>query len=248
MKTKNLVLGIALTTLSSIAMAQIPAIPKTPSVPETPVLATPTVPAVPTTPALPVAPAMPTAGPSAAPAVDSSKAVPVSDTLADNHFEKAVSAVGKADKKTAVSELKLGITGLKNEVKNNPGSLKDKLLGQAGGLEKMLPLAQSGGLQGGVLAKAVGMAKLALLHQRVEKLLGGAGSLTSKLAPLTSNLKGLGGAMSILGAAGKGGESMLSGALGGLSKLGQGGPMAAAAEPAVKGQIGNLLNFVKGSM
>ena len=126
--------------------------------------------------------------------------------------------------------------------------MKDKLLGQAGGLEKMLPLAQSGGLQGGVLAKAVGMAKLALLHQRVEKLLGGAGSLTSKLAPLTSNLKGLGGAMSILGAAGKGGESMLSGALGGLSKLGQGGPMAAAAEPAVKGQIGNLLNFVKGSM
>jgi hypothetical protein len=181
-------------------------------------------------------------------AADTSKAAPVSDALADNHFDKAVAAVGKGDKKTAIAELKTGISNLKDEVAKNPGSLKDKILGQSSALEKMLPLMQSGSLKGGVLAKAAGLAKLGLLHQRVEGLLGGAGSLTSKLGPLTNNLKGLGRAMGVLGAAGGGGSALLSGALGGLSKLGGGGPMAAAAEPAVKGQISKLLDFVKGGI
>ncbi len=238
MKTKNLVLSLTLTTLSGLAMAQVPTIP-TPAIPAT-------APAVPE-PHTMTAPAMPAIETNKATA-DTSRLIPVSDELADNHFDNAIAAVGKGDKKMAVSELKVGIANLKNEVSKSPGSLKDKILGQSSALEKMLPMVQSGSLKGGVLAKAAGLAKLGLLHQRVESLLGGAGSLTSKLGLLTNNLKGLGGAMGVLGAAGGGGSSLLSGALGGLSKLSGGGPMAAAAEPAVKGQITKLLDMVKSGM
>jgi hypothetical protein len=248
MKMKNLVLSLTLTTLSGLAMAQVPAMPSTPAMPAEPHTMPATAPATPEPHAMtiPTAPDMlVTASPSAA--ADTSKAAPVSDALADNHFDKAVSAVGKGDKATAISELKIGIANLKDEVSKNPGSLKDKILGQSSALEKMLPMLQTGSLKGGVLAKVAGLAKLGLLHQRVEGLLGGSGSLTSKLGPLTNNLKGLGGAMSVLGAAGGGGSTLLSGALSGLSKLGQGGPVAAA-EPAVKGQISKLLDFVKGGI
>lgn len=222
MRMKNFVMGLALTAMTGAAMAQLPKAISGAQAPQA---------------ALPVQAS-----------ADTSKPVPVSDTLADNHLDKAIAAVGAGDKATSVSELQMGINNLKKEVNNNPGSINDKALAQASNLEKLLPLAQSGALQANVLQKATGMAKMALMYQRIEKLVNGAKNLSTVVGPLTSNLKGLGGAMSLLGAAGNGGQSLLTSALGGLSKLGQGGPAAAAAEPAVKGQIGSLLNFVKGSL
>ncbi len=253
MKAKNLVMSLTLTTLSGLAMAQVPTAPATPNLPAVP--ATPAVPAEPhsmpvTAPTAPQAP-MPVATPAphdSETPTNTDTTTPMPDSLADNHFDNAVAAVKKGDTKTSVSELKLGISNLKNEVKNSPGSLKDKILGQSSALEKLLPLAQTGGLKVGVLEKAAGLAKLGLAHQRVEKLLGGGGSLLTKLSPLTSSMKGLGGAMSILGAAGGGGTALLSGAMSGLNGLKMGGPAAASTEPAVKGQISKVLDFVKGSL
>jgi hypothetical protein len=227
MKTTPILVTIAFAIVTNTCMAQLPAMKPVKDVPV----------AVPSTPSTPAS--SPTS------AADTA-AVAVADSLADNHLDKAIAAVNTGDKAAANQELTTAVTALEKEIKNTPnGSLKDKLMGQASSIKQMLPMLQKGVLKGDVLKKAAGATKLMLAYQRVEGLLGGAGSLVSKLTPMTANLKGLGTAMAFLGPKASGGQSLLTGALSGLSKLGQGGPAAAAAEPAVKGQIGKLLDFVK---
>jgi hypothetical protein len=226
MKTTQILATIALVSAVNICYAQLPSVKP---VKNAPVAALPA----------PNAPAN-------NPAITDTSKVIIPDSLADNHLDKAVIAVEKGDKEIVKQELTTAVTALEKEIKSSPnGSLKDKLMAQAGSIKQMLPTLQSGLLKGDVLKKAAGATKLMLAYQRVEGLLGGAGSLVSKLAPMTNNIKGLGAAMSFLGPKSLGGQSLLTGALSGLTKLGQGGPAATAAEPAVKDQIGKLLDFVK---
>ncbi|WP_138994690.1 hypothetical protein [Larkinella sp. C7] len=161
-------------------------------------------------------------------------------------LDKAVAANAKGDKTGTVKALQAGTTALETEAKSNTGSLKDKLLGQVGNLKKLIPLAQSGLLKGDILQKAVNLAKMALGANQVEKLMGG-GNLLSKVTGLTSNLNLVKTGLSALGGSSAStGNSLITTALGGLSKLSKGGVAAKAAEPAVKGQLDSVLGFVKG--
>ncbi len=207
-----------------------------------------------TTPSLPTSPdKTPTMGAikdtSITPGVSATNSAAMStDSLPDNHLDKAVAALDKGDKAASAKELQTGISGLEAEVQNKPTSFKDKILSQISKLKTLLPLITGGGLGAGVLGKAVGLTKLASGAGRLESLLS-AGSLIGKASQLTSGLSGLGNAMSVLGGGTQSaGKSLISTALSTVSKLDQGGVVAKAAEPAVKTEVGSLLNFVKGAL
>lgn len=182
------------------------------------------------------------------PVASTSSSTASTDSLPDTHLDNAVAALNKGDKATSAQELQTGIAGLEAEVQKKPSSFKDKILSQVGKLKTLLPLITGGGLGGNVLQKAVGLTKLASGAGRLESLIS-AGSLIGKASQLTSGLSGLGGAMSVLGGGTQtAGKSLISTALSGVSKLNQGGAVATAAEPAVKSQIGSVLNLVKGAL
>jgi hypothetical protein len=163
-------------------------------------------------------------------------------------LDKAVLANDKGDKAATVETLKLGTAALETEAKGNSGSLKDKLLGQVSTLKTLIPLAESGMLGSGILPKAAGVAKLLMAHQRIEGIIGGA-SMLSNVGVLTSNLGMLKTGMSLLSPASQSsGGSLISTAMSGLGKLSQGGPAASALAPTVKGQLGSVLDMVKGGL
>lgn len=167
------------------------------------------------------------------------------DSLPDTQLDEAVDALNKGDKAASAQALQAGIAGLEAEVQQKPTSFKDKLLSQIGKLKTLLPLITGGGLGGNVLQKAIGLTKLASNANRLEGLMS-AGSLIGNAGKLTSGLSGLGSAMSVLGGGKQStGQSLISTALSGVSKLSDGGALAKAAEPAVKSQLGSVLNFVK---
>ena len=170
------------------------------------------------------------------------------DSLPDAQLDKAVEALNKGDKAASAQALQTGIAGLEAEVQQKPTSFKTKVLSQVSKLRTLLPLITGGGLGGNVLQKAVGLTKLAAGANRLEGLLS-AGSLIGNASKLTSGLSGLGSAMSVLGGGTQStGRSLISTAMAGVGKLSGGGAVAKAAEPAVKSQIGSVLNFVKGAL
>ena len=176
---------------------------------------------------------------------DSSSAM-IADT-SNSHLDQAVAALDKGDKAASAQELKTGIAVLETQASQSKTSFKDKLLAQVGKLKALLPLIMGGGMSSGILGKAVGLAKLASGGNQLAGLLS-AGSLIGKGSQLTSSLSGLSGAMSVLGGGASTGQSLISTAMSSVSKLDQGGMIAKAAEPAVKGQLGSVLNFVKGAL
>ncbi|AUD02358.1 hypothetical protein [Spirosoma pollinicola] len=213
-------------------------------------ITTPTVPAVPTTTEAPkvIGAIKDTAvTPGVAATTATSQAATQSTDSPDTHLDMAVAALDKGDKATTTQELQTGIAALEASVQQKPTSFKDKVLAQVGKLKALLPLIPTGALGSGVLSKAVGLAKLASGGNQLEGLMT-AGSLIGKGSQLTSSLGGLSSAMSVLGGGGSAGKSLISSALGSVSKLDQGGMVAKAAEPAVKSQLGSVLNFVKGAL
>lgn len=169
------------------------------------------------------------------------------DSLPDTQLDKAVTALENGDKAGSAQALQSGIAAVEAEAQKKPSSFKDKILSQVGKLKTLLPLITGGGLGAGALGKAVGLTKLASGAGRLENLIS-AGSLIGKAGQLTSGLNGLNSAMSVLDGGASTGQSLISTALGSVNKLGQGGMVAKAAEPAVKSQIGGVLNFVKGAL
>ncbi len=173
--------------------------------------------------------------------------VVTADSLPDAKLDLAVAALEKGNKTESAQALQSGISELEAQTKKQPSSFGTKILSQVSNLKALLPLIMGGGLGAGVLGKAVGLTKLASGAGRLENLVS-AGSLIGKASQLTSGLNGLGSAMSVLGGGSSGGQSLISSALGSVGKLDQGGMVAKAAEPAVKSQIGSVLNFVKGAL
>jgi hypothetical protein len=219
MKVSHLLLGFCLLA-STFCQAQLGGLPKVPSA-TTPVAA-------------------PTQDP-VKPNIDSTK---TPEALLD----KAVAANNAGDKAATVEALKSGTAALETEAKSNKGSLKDKLLSQVSNLSALIPLAESGMLGGGILPKAAGIAKLLMAHQRIEGLLGGA-SLLSNVGAITSNLGVLKSGLSVLSPATQSsGNSLIGTALSGLGKLSGGGTAANALVPSVKGQLGSVLDLVKGGL
>lgn len=163
-------------------------------------------------------------------------------------LDKAVTAQTAGDKAATAQALQASTNALEAEAKTSSGGFKDKLLGQAGNLKKLIPLATSGMLGGGILQKAVGLAKMAFAGNKIEQLMGGA-SLLSNVGGLTSNLGILKSALPALGgSAANSGGSLIASALGNISKLNGGGAAATVAEPAVRSQLNSVLSFVKGAI
>jgi hypothetical protein len=168
------------------------------------------------------------------------------DTSSTAHLDKAVAALDKGDQATTTQELKAGIAGMEVEAQQKPTSFKDKVLTQASKLKALLPLIPNGALGNGVLGKAVALAKLAYGGNQLESILS-AGSLLGKGNQLSGGLSSISTALSTLGGqTHSSGQSLLSKALGTVSKLDQGGIIAKAAEPVAKTEVSSLLNFVKG--
>ena len=222
MKTKKIILGIGLLyATANFCQAQLGGMPKVP---------TATAPVAPTQ-----EPVKPTV------TVDSTK---TPEALLD----KAVAANKTGDKVATVQALQAGTTALETEAKGNSGSLKDKLLSQVSNLKTLIPLAESGMLGGGILPKAAGIAKLLVAHQRIEGLIAGA-SMLSNVGAITSNLGILKSGLSVLSPATQSsGNSLISAAMSGLGKLSGGGPATSALIPSVKGQLGSVLDLVKGGI
>ena len=224
--------------VSTLALAQVPALPAGATIPPVKSPASGAINDPTQTPPGQIKDTAFTAGKTA---VDSTGALP------EAQLDKAVEALDKGDKTASAQALQAGIAGIEAEVKQKPTSFKDKVLSQVGDLKTLLPLITGGGLGGGVLQKAVGLTKLASGANRLEGLMS-AGSLIGNAGKLTSGLSGLGSAMSVLGGKQSAGQSLISTALSGVSKLSGGGALAKAAEPAVKSQLGSVLNFVKGAL
>ncbi len=163
-------------------------------------------------------------------------------------LDKAVTAQAASDKAATVQALEASTTALETEAKTSTGSFKDKLLGQASNLKKLVPLATSGLLSGNILQKAVSLAKMAFAGNKIEQLMGGSnllssvGGLTSNLGILKSALPALGGGVA------SSGSSLIGSAISNVSKLSGGGAAATAAEPAVRSQLNSVLSFVKGAL
>lgn len=167
----------------------------------------------------------------------------------DGLLDQAMSMQSKGDNKGLANALSGISSGLEKEANDNGGDFKDKLLGQVGGLKKMIPLASKGMVKEGPLKKIINTIKLALGANRISNMLGGGGSLIGKAAGLKSSLGLMSAGSSILG----GGQAdklggLISGAMGNVDKL-DGNKMAAkAAEPALKNQLGGILSMVKGAI
>ncbi|MDZ7898171.1 MAG: hypothetical protein U5N85_09120 [Arcicella sp.] len=188
-----------------------------------------------------VMPKMPSAT-EAAPMAKSTADSVVTDSTA-MMLDKAVSANALGDKAATVTALKASTASMEKTASVSKGDFKDKLMGQVGNLQKLIPLAESGLLGGGVIQKAAGLAKMALGANQISSLLGG-NSLMGKASALTGGLSLLkGGLPSLGGVSASTGGSLISSAMSAVGGLSSGG---AAAEPAAKSALSGVLNFAKG--
>ncbi|MCE7040330.1 hypothetical protein [Dyadobacter sp. CY312] len=161
-------------------------------------------------------------------------------------LDKAVSLSTKGDKTGTAEALTQSSAALEKEANSSGGDLKSKLLGQAGNLKSLIPLASTGKLSSGILGKAVNAVKMLLGANRISSLLGkGESGLLGNAASLTSNLGLIKAGSSILGASS---QSQLGGLLGeatksvaGLNKGGVAGKVAAAA---ANKQLGGIVKLV----
>lgn len=165
-------------------------------------------------------------------------------------LDKAVSLTQKGDKAGTADALTQGVSALEREAKSSDGSLKDKLLGKAGDLKNLIPLASSGKLSGGALGKVVNAVKMLIGANRISGLLGkGESGLLGKAAGLTSNLGLIKAGSSILGGSN---ETKLNGLLGEATKTVSGldkkGPAAKLAAAASSKQLGSIVSLVSAAL
>ncbi|MFY7911475.1 MAG: hypothetical protein ACOVO2_18065 [Emticicia sp.] len=163
-------------------------------------------------------------------------------------LDKAIEAEAAGNQEALLSSLTAGTAALEKEANADKGSFKDKLLGQVGALQKFAPMVKSGLLKGDMLKKVINTVKMLLAAKRIENALGGSnllgnvGGLTKNLGLMKAGLPALGGdSQSKLG-------GLLDTAMGSVGNLSKGGMTAKAAEPAVKKQLGGILDFVKGAI
>lgn len=163
-------------------------------------------------------------------------------------LDKAIEAEAAGNQEALLSSLTAGTSALEKEANADKGSFKDKLLSQVGALQKFAPMVKSGLLKGDMLKKIVNTVKMLLAAKRIESALGGS-NLLGSASGLTKNLGLMKAGLPALG-----GESqdklggLLNTAMSSVGNLSKGGMTAKAAEPAVKKQLGGILDFVKGAI
>lgn len=165
-------------------------------------------------------------------------------------LDKAMSLSEKGDKSGTANALTEGVSALEKEANGSDGTLKDKILGKAGALKSMIPLASAGKLNTGVLGKVVNAVKMLIGANRISGLLGkGESGLLGNAASLTSNLGLIKAGSSILGSDS---QTQLSGLLGEATKsvagLDKKGPAAKIASAASSKQLGSIVKLVSSAL
>ena len=158
-------------------------------------------------------------------------------------LDQALKSGSSNDHAATAMALSKSVEFIGKSSENSSGEFKDKLLGQVGNLNKLIPLAKSGGLQSGVLQKTIALVKMALGANKISSLLGGK-SLVGQASALTGNLGMMKSGLSLLGGpSAASGGSLISTAMSSVNLLKTGG---AAAEPKVRDSLGGVLNLAKG--
>lgn len=161
-------------------------------------------------------------------------------------LDNVVAMSEKGDTKAAEIAMMSSTSKIEKEANESKGDFKDKLLGSVGGLKAMLPMVMAGGGKVAGLQKAISMIKLLMGANRLSSMLGGGGSLLGQAAGLKSNLGLLKMGMGALsGGSSDQMGSLLSAAMGSVTQLEKGGMGAKTAEPALKKQLGSVLEMVK---
>jgi hypothetical protein len=161
-------------------------------------------------------------------------------------LDKAVSLSQRGDNAGVADALKLGSTALEKEANGSGGDLKSKLLGKAGDLKSLIPLASTGKLSSGVLGKAVNAIKMLIGANRISSLLGkGESGLLGNASSLTSNLGLIKAGSSILGGSTQSSlSSLLGNATKSVSGLDKGGAAGKLAATAASKQLGSIVKLV----
>jgi hypothetical protein len=158
-------------------------------------------------------------------------------------LDQALKFVSSNDHAATAMALSKSVESIGKSSDNSSGEFKDKLLGQVANLNKLIPLAKTGGLQSGVLQKATALVKMALGANKISSLLG-AKSLVGQASALSGNLGMMKSGLSLLGGpSAASGGSLISTAMSSVNLLKTGG---AAAEPKVRDSLGGVLNLAKG--
>jgi hypothetical protein len=163
-------------------------------------------------------------------------------------FDKAVNLQDKGDNKAFGNALSMATNALETEGKVSKTGFASKILGQVGVLKKMLPMASKGMVKAGPLQKIISTVKMLIGANKISSMLGGGGSLIGKAAGLKSNLGLMKIGMSALGGGSQQDKlgSLIGSAMGNVDLLGKGGFAAKKAEPALKTQLGGIMNLAKG--
>ena len=159
-----------------------------------------------------------------------------------------MSLQGKGDNKAFGNALSAATGALETEAKASKTDFASKMLGQVGVLNKMLPLASKGMVKPGPLQKIVSTVKMLIGANKISSMLGGGGSLIGKAAGLKSNLGLMQMGMSALGGGSQQDKlgSLIGSAMGNVDLLSKGGLVAKKTEPALKTQLGGIMDLSKG--
>ncbi len=165
-------------------------------------------------------------------------------------LDQAVSMQKNGDNSGLTKALTESASMLEEETNDSKGDFKDKLLSSVGGLKGLIPLASKGLVKQNALQKIVSTIKMLLGANRISSLLGSGGSLLGKGVTLGGNLSLMKMGMSALGGGSSSDKigSLISDAIGSVGNLDSNGLAAKAAEPAIKKQLGGLLDLVKGAI
>jgi hypothetical protein len=169
------------------------------------------------------------------------------DVDIDALLDQAVALQEKGDNTALASTLSTSVEKLEKEANTSNGDFKDKLLGSIGGLKSMIPLASKGLVKQNGLQKIVSTIKLLLGANRLSSMLGGNKSLLGQASGLTSNLGLMKMGLSAMGGSSDKLGGFIGTAMSGVGQLEKGGVGAKTAEPALKKQLGGILDMVKGA-
>jgi hypothetical protein len=162
-------------------------------------------------------------------------------------LEKAVSLSESGNNTELVDVLKSGSFALEGEANTRGNDFKEKLLGQAGALKSLIPLATDGALKTDVLSKVVNTIRLLVGANQINNLLSeGKEGLLGNAETLTGSINLLQSGKAVL-------DSKKQGRLGDLleaasepvKKLDNEGAGAKVAASGIKKTLGKIVDLVK---
>jgi hypothetical protein len=179
-------------------------------------------------------------------------------TLTQTAFAQDEDIAVNLDNALAMSEkgdmpaLEMAMTKVQTQVEKQAGEgnsdFKDKLLTTTGSFKNMLPMLSKGAAKTADLQKIISTIKLLLGAHKLSNMLGGGGSLLTQAAGLKSSLGLMKMGMSVLGGKGDQMGSLLGTAMSSVTQLEKGGMGTKTAEPALKKQLGSILDLAKGAL